>query len=517
MPSSKNPLAGPLEVLREMAEDMRSNPPAADAPSETPGSTAVQADPLPETPAGAGAAAPAPGAGDRAGLAAPVVPEASSSPPWSLRRHINRSLITMVSALWVAASLVSIAGVWLTTANLFDSALNETAERFLYLPDVVVQDTLDEQRFLKEIGPHVEHVVYQVYDGAGSMRLRSHDAPAEPLDAGAITGVHNTPEWRVLTMTRVDGQRRVQVAISMRHRYEIIWGSLGWLLGMLFLVLPLATLTITVIIRQGFRGLEPIRKALTERPHEDMQPVRSDNAPEEMLPWLSAVNSLIARDRVLIEAERAFAARTAHELRTPLAAARAQAQRVAELTPVDSRAHQSADALVRQLDRLTRLATRLLQLARFESLANVRLEPVNLEFLGRMVVSEFSGLVSGERLRVYVNTDETGVIGDIDAIGIALRNLIDNALKHGANDGNQSWVRVLIEPMSIMVINDGPGVPPEILAKLVRPFERGITAAEGSGLGLSITSAILAKGGGTLELKSPVLGSHGFAAILRFE
>jgi two-component system OmpR family sensor kinase len=190
---------------------------------------------------------------------------------------------------------------------------------------------------------------------------------------------------------------------------------------------------------------------------------------------------------------------------------------VAELTPVESRAHQNADALVRQLDRLTRLATRLLQLARIESQANVRLEPVNLAMLSRMVVNEFSALAGYDRLRLYINTDRTGVVGDMDAIGIALRNLIDNALKHGANEGNQTWVRVLVEPMFIMVVNDGPGVPPDILPKLVRPFERGITAAEGSGLGLSITSAILAKGGGTLELRSPLIHDSGFAAVLRFD
>lgn len=437
-------------------------------------------------------------------------------PSWSLRLHISRKLIVLVSALWVVASVVFLGGIWLTTGTLFDSAMNETAERFLYLPDVVLEDHQNEQRFLQEIGPHVEHVVYQVYDQAGNMQLRSHEAPAYPLDEDAPDGVRDTSDWRVLTMSRADGKRKVQVAVSMHHRYHILGGSLGWLIGMLILVLLMATWTITSVLRKGFRSLDPIRQTLTSRQDKDMQPVEANNAPEELQPWLSAVNHLIARDRVLIEAERAFAARTAHELRTPLAAARAQAQRVAELTPLESRAHQNADALVRQLDRLTRLATRLLQLARFESQANVRLEPVNLALLARLVVGEFSAMVNQDRLRLYINTDQSGVVGDMDAIGIALRNLIDNALKHGANDGNQTWVRVLVEPMSIMVINDGPGVPPEILDKLVRPFERGITAAEGSGLGLSITSAILAKGGGALELRSPIIGQAGFAAVLRF-
>jgi two-component system, OmpR family, sensor kinase len=129
-------------------------------------------------------------------------------------------------------------------------------------------------------------------------------------------------------------------------------------------------------------------------------------------------------------------------------------------------------------------------------------------------VAEFTQALAQGRLRLEIAAQPTGVVGDVDAIAIALRNLIDNALKHG---GPQSWVTVLVETLAIYVIDDGPGVPPETLEKLVRPFERGMTAAEGSGLGLSITNAIVRQAGGTLELRSPLLGERGFAAILRFD
>ena len=132
-----------------------------------------------------------------------------------------------------------------------------------------------------------------------------------------------------------------------------------------------------------------------------------------------------------------------------------------------------------------------------------------------MVASaDFADAVASERLRIEVLDGPTGVIGDMDAIGIALRNLIDNALKHG---GENAWVTVQVEPLSVLVVNDGPGVAANTLEKLVRPFERGITAAEGSGLGLSITTAIVRQAGGTLELMSPIAGGRGFAAVLRFD
>jgi two-component system OmpR family sensor kinase len=436
-----------------------------------------------------------------------------AGPAWSLEQRLRRTLLLVIGGLWLAGSVVSLFGVWHETGEVLDSSLQETAERFLYLPEAVVQDPAEEQLFLSEIGPHEEHVVYQVFDGKGQMRLRSHDAPVQPLDADGINGIRDIEGWHVLTLTRSDGRRRIEVAETIDHRLEVIWGSMGWLAASLIFVLPVASIALAKILRRAFRTLEPARAELAKRGHDDMRPILGINAPQELRPWLESVNSLIAQDKVLIEAERSFAARTAHELRTPLAAARAQAQRLAGIT-ADTKAHQNAVALVRQLDRLTRLATRLLQLARIESQANVRREPVDLAVIARMVVAEFADAVANERLRLVINGDLTGVIGDVDAIGIALRNLIDNALKHG---GQSSWVTVLVETLTIYVINDGPGVPQETLSKLIRPFERGITAAEGSGLGLSITHAIVRQAGGTLELRSPILGDRGFAAVVRFD
>jgi len=440
------------------------------------------------------------------------MPEAGAPIAWSLEQRITRRLLLVLGSLWLLGSAIALLGVWHETGEVLDSTLNETAERFLVLPEVVLGDARG-ARLFAEIGPHEEHVVYQVFDAKGQMRLRSHSAPDTPLDGEAVNGIRDINGWRVLTLTRQDGRRRVEVAETVEHRYEVLWSSLGWLVGTLIIVLPAVSVALALILRQGFRALEPIRAELSIHSAADLQPLAASDAPAELQPWLSSVNTLITQIRALMEAERNFAAHTAHELRTPLAAARANAQRLAEVTR-DSAAREQARALVRQLDRLTRLATRLLQLARIESGATLSREPVDLAVVARLVVAEFSQALTSNRLRLEVAAQPTGVVGDVDAIAIALRNLIDNALKHG---GPQAWVTVLVETLAIYVIDDGPGVPPETLEKLVRPFERGMTAAEGSGLGLSITNAIVRQAGGSLELRSPLLGDRGFAAILRFD
>jgi len=248
------------------------------------------------------------------------------------------------------------------------------------------------------------------------------------------------------------------------------------------------------------------------RASDDLKPVSAEGIPVELQPWLISVNVLIDQVRTMIESERVFAAQATHELRTPIAAARAKAQRLVEIA-TDENSRQHAGALMRQLDRLTRLASRLLQLARIESGVALNREPVDLVTLAKMVVEEFNDAAARERLRVEVRGKPAPILGDVDAIGIALRNLIDNALKHG---GEKTWVTVSVDQGAIGVIDDGPGVSAESLDKLVRPFERGLTAAEGSGLGLSIVSAIARQCGGRLKLQSPIAAGRGFAATLDF-
>jgi two-component system OmpR family sensor kinase len=169
---------------------------------------------------------------------------------------------------------------------------------------------------------------------------------------------------------------------------------------------------------------------------------------------------------------------------------------------------------VRQLDRLTRLATRLLQLARIESGVALKREPVDLTLLARLVADEFIDARGAGRLVVEIHGEPAPVAGDLDALGIALRNLIDNALKHAAGAAR---VTVRVGPGEIAVIDDGPGVPPASLGTLVRPFVRGEVASEGSGLGLAIVNTIALQSGARLELRSPVDHGHGFGATLRFD
>ena len=441
-------------------------------------------------------------------------PRPPAAPPWSLQALLRRQLLLLLATVWLLASTAAGLALWHETDEVLDSALAETAQRLLMMPAAALAEPDSVDR-LAAMGAHEEFVVYQVFDEHGALRLRSHKAPTTTLDPGAPDGLRRSGSWHVLTLTTADGQRRAQVAETVAHRLEVLWASVGWLLGTLLALLPLAALGVDWVLRRGFATLEPARRALAERAANDLAPVPATGAPVELQPWLETVDTLLARVRALVDSERAFAANTAHELRTPLAAARAQAQRLVQAS-TDAAAREQAQALLRQLDRLTHLATRMLQLARIESGVALRREPVDLVQLAVLVADDFAEAQRSGRLQLRVHGQPQPVSGDIDALGIALRNLIDNALKHGGDDAT---VTVHITGQQLQVEDDGPGVAPELLPGLVRKFDRGQrgTALPGSGLGLAMVQTIARQSGARLVLASPRAGGPGFSACLDFD
>ncbi len=428
---------------------------------------------------------------------------------WGLQQRLRQQLLAWIGGLWLLGAAAAMAGIWHESTEVLNSVLEETAQMLLSAPaGLFASDGHPPAGH----GPHEEYVVYQVFDAQGAMRLRSHSAPEHPMDPSPQNGVRDVGPWHILTLNSASGDRRVQVAETLEHRREVLLAGAGWLALALVMVLVLAALAIRVLLTRAFATLEPARQDLSLRLPHELHPLDVQGLPLELRPWLETLNALMARVQSAIDAERAFSAHTAHELRTPLAAARAQAQRLA-LACADPAQRDYAQALVRQLDRITHLATRLLQLARIESGVALQREPVDLVELATMVADEFAEARRQGRLRIEIQGDQAPIQGDIDALGIALRNLLDNALKHG---GTSAAVRLQVEPLALTVIDTGPGLSAEHLPLLGRKFARANSGVDGSGLGLAMVRTIADQSNALLELHSPVQDGRGFRATIRF-
>ncbi|MCK6422168.1 MAG: ATP-binding protein [Aquabacterium sp.] len=441
---------------------------------------------------------------------------------WSLERRLRRRLLVALIVLWLLGGALALAGMRHETAAILDSGLAEVAQRLLVLPREALggrrhghEHDPDEVAVRSaEVGEHEERVIYQVFDHEGRLRLRSHQAPLAPLARQTGDGYFEQDGWRIYALTRDDGRRRVLVAQSLADRHAALARVGGWMLGPLLALLPLAAWALQWVLARALGALQPLQRDLAGRAATELQPVRADAAPEELQPLVQTLNALLGRVRELLEAERLFAARSAHELRTPLAAARAQAQRLAVETN-DAAARERAHRLVAQLDRLTALATRLLQLARIESGVALAREPVDLAQLAQLVVDEFGAPDQRSRITVDVPPKPCSVEGDVDALAIAMRNLVDNALKHA---GPTARVAVRVGPRAIEVCDDGPGLDVDAVTRLKRPFERGAQpGADGSGLGLAMVETIARQAGARFELEPASPDGRGLCARLRFD
>ena len=437
---------------------------------------------------------------------------------YSLSYQLHVRLLILLGTLWLLASLAAIIGVRKETDEVQDLALAENAERLLMLlPDPLPKDgdPADRPR-IDSIGLRRDSrepvVIYQVMDLDRRVLLRSAHAPTSALAPDAREGMSIHNGWRIATVTHQG--RRAQFAEAVWHRQSTLRRATVTLLVPLVLLLPLTALALHLVLRKTFRQLRPIQDELAHRSAHDLQPLSMQDTPTELHPLLETVNGLMVRVQALLAAERSFSAKMAHELRTPLAAARAQAQRLAQETG-DDRARDRAQTLVRQLDRLTHLSTRLLQIARVDSGVALQRQPIDLRQLAQMVIDEFpQSRDQRHQLRLITDTAPAPVLGDIDALGIALRNLIENALKHAGPDAS---VVVQVRPDEMSVTDDGPGAPGKDLAALTRPFERGSTLAHGSGLGLSLVQTIARQSGAELLLTSPVSDNRGWRATLWFK
>ncbi len=435
---------------------------------------------------------------------------------FSLRRRLGIGLALGVAGLWLAAAAV--AGLLLKREidEVFDSALQEVAQRILPLAysDLLTRDADATAQRMPPVGPHREFITYVVRDGTGRELLQSSDADPAAIPKGLAPGFLTTETLRTYTETAVQGTIVVTTAEDLAHRRAAVLRAFMALVWPLAALVPIGLAGVWLAVRIAFRPVESFTAALEARGRGNLMPVAAEGLPDEMAPVATSVNALIGRLQDALEAERSFTANSAHELRTPVAAALAQAQRlVAELA--DDGGRERARAIAASLRRLSRLTEKLLQLAKAEGGGLIAQSAAPLGPVLRLVVDELRRQEDfGDRIDLAIAPGDDGSDIDPDAFAILARNLIENALRHGDPDRP---VSVALGPRLLEVSNAGPVVPPDRMAALTRPFERGPTEARGSGLGLAIAAAICRGAGLTLSLSSPAPGrGDGFLASVRF-
>ena len=442
-------------------------------------------------------------------------------PTQRLADRLTRTLMLWVGSVWLACVL----GVtWYFDREInhnFDSEMIESAHRMV---DIAVhdldqaseRDALDPAR-LPLIGrePIIDSdpVIFQLVRGDGRLLMRSGAAPEQEFTVPRQTGFADIGSWRVYTVAHPGRPLFLHLADPLQERQSARDRALLGLIVPLVAMLPLLALMLRRIARRELRAMHDLEVEIGRRSGADLSTISLAGLPAELHSMGEHVNRLLQRLAHALDVERSLAANAAHELRTPLATVRLRLQTALD----ENLCRTEVEAALAALTTFGHRADKLLQLSRAESSSSLTTQRVDLVQLAATVTEEFWATEETRR-RLHLSIAESGVVpclGDLDSIAIALRNLIENALRYSGD------ARVDIEvaaPCSLVVRDDGPGVPAATLETLRRRHVRQTADATGYGLGLSIVGTIIEKHGATFSLSSPPRGrSRGLEARLDFQ
>lgn len=365
-----------------------------------------------------------------------------------------------------------------------------------------------------------KHIGFQVWNHDGTLLLRSPGSPDAAYmarDGHAVL----TPDGKTWhSFAARDARRGYQVRVleAPGTRDSLVNQNALRMAQLLLLALPVLALLIWLSVGHALRPMTSLSSAITLRDADNLDTIALDRVPAEVQPLVDSLNHLLRRLAYSIDKERAFTADAAHELRTPLAAIKVQAEVALAAQDEAQRSH-AIRQVIAGVNRSTHLARQLLLLARLDHPDAAAMRQVDLAALA----AECAGRNADEALRKGIAIElaaqpDCVLQADPLALSLMIDNLIENAIKYGRADGR---IALAVErgarQLVLSVKDDGPGVPPEKLARLTHRFYRVEgSEADGSGLGLSIVDKIARAYHGVLSL-GPGIDGSGLGATIRFD
>ncbi len=409
----------------------------------------------------------------------------------SIRTQLLLSLLGAAALIWAITAALAYRDALHEVDELLDAHLAQAATLL-----IVQGGELDEidTEHAPLLHKYSRRVAFQIWEHGTELRLHSGNAPDRRLserDDGFSDSRINGVRWRVFSVW--NDEVLIQVAEESGARAAIARSAGRNLILPILFGLPILGLLIAWSVRRNLRPLLQLSQDVGQRAPDHLEPiVIRDDMPTELRPLIEPLNTLLAQLSTSLESERRFTADAAHELRTPIAALKIQAQVARDAIDDTTRRH-ALDQILLGCDRAARLIEQLLTLGRLQpSHLDSRASPVALRSLAASVVADMAPAALQRQVELSLEADDCVVDGYPALLAILLRNLIDNAVRYGA-DGAQVTVRVGIvdgTPL-LQVIDHGPGVAAADRARLGQRFQRlGRADTGGTGLGLSIVRRI---------------------------
>ncbi len=287
----------------------------------------------------------------------------------------------------------------------------------------------------------------------------------------------------------------IRIASSLNYRDELANKILLGIVIPQALLILISFIVIFISVKKGLEPLDILQTAIADRSEQNLNPIHLPNAPEEILKLTNAINNLMLRISNLIYIQNRFIADAAHQLRTPLAGARAQLE-VAEQDNSPAVIKSTLPKVQQSLDRLLHTVNQLLLLAKSqpEAISMIKMEAIDLNLVAKEVASEMAPTAIQKQIDLGFECDTLPalIIGNVERIKVLLYNLLDNAILYTQNNGKVTLTISSTEhSVELKVTDNGPGIAADERSKIFDRFHRVIgSGQQGSGLGLAIVKEI---------------------------
>ena len=437
----------------------------------------------------------------------------------SIRRRLLATLLSMFTVAWVLLGALSFINAKFEIEELFDAELAQSGRVLMSLTLHELEEeqqgrvqTLPEVVPDYKLGHHYEKkIAFQIFQ-KNRLLLQSPSAPATMAhdEPGLSDQRIGEAVWRVFVLHDRDLDVRIVVAERDDLRDDLIHKIAWQTLLPIVVTLPLLALLIWSGVGRGLAPLQRVARDIGRRSPQQLTPLSAADIPKEVQPLANALNDLLERLRQAFERERRFTADAAHELRTPLAGLKAQAQ-VALRESNDALRREALAQIVHGVDRATHLVAQLLTMARLDpDMTATIAEEIDLVALAAEVIGELAPTATEKNITVGIAEGSAGVLrGQRAAIRILLRNLIDNAIRYTLPRGEVDVAVHAANGNVLLSVRDtGPGIPADERARVFdRFFRGGANVSEGCGLGLSIVKRIAELHHATIALDAPATGT----------
>lgn len=453
----------------------------------------------------------------------------SAGPPFSLRAHLINWLLTPLFVLWLFSTIAGYVAT-LTYANKpYDQVLLQRAQAVgaqLRLGGGRERLDLDLKLPDGSSASAPDKLVYTVCDGNGRTivgtanlcrPLALRGGKIEPL---FYNGEREGQKTRMISLVffNPDSNKLYQLylAETINQRQELIRGILANIVIPQLLLILIAVAAIWYALTQGLAPLERLRSEVRNRRRDDLSELDASEAPEEVHPLIEAVNDLLSRLQQAMQAQKRFIADAAHQLRTPIAGLKTQAE-LALRTDDPEQTQQTLQHILTSTKHGMRLVNQLMTLARNEpgELDKINFVPMDINQLAQECTANWIPAALDKDIDLGFEsaaaTEE--VIGDATSLGEMLNNLIDNAIRY-TQRGGRITVSVATTPLGILlgVEDNGPGIDPQHRERVFERFYRVLgTGQSGSGLGLAIVAEVAKRHQATMRLDA---GSGGKGTLI---